>query len=57
MVEQYVQETIDQPRALLRVRLDAATVRSWRMPLEGEPYEGMWHRRYFRPESKLGRRF
>jgi len=57
MVEQYIQETIDQPRALLRVRLDRAQVRSWRMPQSGEPYEGMWHRRYFRPESKLGQRF
>jgi hypothetical protein len=57
MVEEYIQETIDQPRALLRVALDRATVRSWRMPLEGEPYESMWHRRYFRPDSKLGRRF
>jgi PPOX class probable F420-dependent enzyme len=57
MVEEYIQETIDQPRALLRVRLDRAEVRSWRMPLEGEPYESMWHRRYFRPESKLGSRF
>ena len=56
-VEEYVQETIDQPRALLRVRLDRAQVRSWRMPLPGEPYESMWHRRYFRPDSKLGRRF
>jgi PPOX class probable F420-dependent enzyme len=57
MVEEYIQETIDQPRALMCVRLDRARVRSWRMPLEGEAYEGMWHRRYFRPESKLGRRF
>jgi PPOX class probable F420-dependent enzyme len=57
MVEQYIQETIDQPRALMRVRLDRAEIRSWRMPQSGEPYESMWHRRYFRPESKLGRRF
>ena len=57
MVEQYIQATIDQPRALLRVRLDRAEIRSWRMPQAGEPYEGMWHRRYFRPESELGRRF
>lgn len=57
MVEEYIQETIDQPRALLRVRLDRAEVRSWRMPQSGEPYESMWHRRYFRPETKLGRRF
>ena len=57
MCEEYIQETIDQPRALMRVVLDRANVRSWRMPLPGEPYESMWHRRYFRPQSKLGRRF
>lgn len=57
MVDEYIQETIDQPRALLCVRLDRAKVRRWRMPVEGEPYESMWHRRYFRPDSKLGRRF
>jgi PPOX class probable F420-dependent enzyme len=57
MVEQYIQETIDQPRALMRVRLEGAEVKTWRMPHAGEPYEGMWHRRYFRPASKLGRRF
>src|SRR5688572_18239480 len=48
MVEEYIQETIDQPRALMRVHLDRAEVRSWRMPQSGEPYEGMWHQRYFR---------
>jgi PPOX class probable F420-dependent enzyme len=57
MVEEYIQATIDQPRALMRVRLDRAEIRSWRMPQSGEPYESMWHQRYFRPESKLGRRF
>ena len=57
MVEEYIQETIDQPRALMRVALARSRVRTWRMPGEGEPYEGMWHRRYFRPDSKLGRRF
>jgi PPOX class probable F420-dependent enzyme len=56
-VDEYIQETIDQPRALWRVLLDRARLRSWRMPQQGEPYESMWHRRYFRPESKLGRRF
>jgi PPOX class probable F420-dependent enzyme len=57
MADEYIEETIDQPRALLRVALDRAQVRSWRMPLPGEAYESMWHRRYFRPESKLGKRF
>ena len=56
MADEYLQETIDQPRALLRVVLARSRVRSWRMPLEGEPYDSMWHRRYFRPDSKLGRR-
>jgi PPOX class probable F420-dependent enzyme len=57
MVDEYLTETLDQPRALLRVSLARSRVRSWRMPIEGEPFESMWHRRYFRPESKLGQRF
>ena len=51
--EHYVQETIDQPRALIRVPLAGAKVRTWRMPVAGEPYTGIWHKRYYVPGSKM----
>lgn len=51
--EAYIQDTIDQPRGLYRVRLADAKVTSWRMPLAGEPGEGIWHQRYYRPNTKL----
>lgn len=51
--ERYIQETIDQPRALLRIPLAGSRVRTWRMPVEGEPYTGIWHRRYYVPGSKM----
>jgi nitroimidazol reductase NimA-like FMN-containing flavoprotein (pyridoxamine 5'-phosphate oxidase superfamily) len=43
----YVDNTIDQPRALLAVALTGARVQTWRMPLEGEDPTGIWHRRYY----------
>jgi PPOX class probable F420-dependent enzyme len=51
--EHYVQETIDQPRALIRVPLAGSKVRTWRMPVAGEPYTGIWHKRYYVPGSKM----
>ena len=51
--EHYIQETIDQPRALLAVPLATSKVRTWRMPIEGEAYAGIWHERYYAPGSKL----
>ncbi|MGE0599155.1 MAG: PPOX class F420-dependent oxidoreductase [Dehalococcoidia bacterium] len=51
--EHYVQETIDQPRALLRIPLAGSKVRTWRMPVAGEPYTGIWHRRYYLPGSNM----
>jgi PPOX class probable F420-dependent enzyme len=51
--EAYIQNTIDQPRGLYRVRLADAKVKTWRMPVEGEAAEGIWHQRYYRPNSKL----
>ena len=47
--EAYVQNTIDQERALYRVVLDESTARTWRMPLDGEPETGIWHERYYAP--------
>ena len=51
--EAYIQNTIDQPRALLRVPLTGSKVRTWRMPIAGEHYTGIWHRRYYVPGSKM----
>ena len=47
--EAYVQNTIEQPRGLYRLDLAKAKVKTWRMPLEGEAAEGIWHERYYRP--------
>jgi len=45
----YVDNTIEQPRGLYRVDLAAAgnKVRNWRMPVDGEAAEGIWHDRYY----------
>ncbi len=45
----YVDNTIDQPRALLGVSLDpeVSKVLSWRMPIDDEDPTGIWARRYF----------
>ena len=49
----YIHTTVDQPRALFRVPLEHAKVRSWRMPLDGEPGDGIWHQRYYAEGSRL----
>ena len=52
--EAYVQNTIDEPRGLFRIPLASARVRSWRMPIEGEAGEGIWHQRYYQnPDIKF----
>lgn len=51
--EAYIQNTIDQPRALLRIPLAGSEVRTWRMPVAGEHHTGIWHRRYYVPGSKM----
>lgn len=51
--EAYVQNTIDQERALWRVPLPGSTVKSWRMPLDGEPANGIWHQRYYAPGTQF----
>lgn len=44
----YVDDTVDQPRALIAVPLTAPSrVTTWRMPVEGEDGTGIWHRRYY----------
>lgn len=43
----YVDETIDQPRALIAVSLTASRVTTWRMPVGEEKATGIWARRYY----------
>ncbi|MCR9277764.1 MAG: pyridoxamine 5'-phosphate oxidase family protein [Pseudomonadaceae bacterium] len=52
---QYVTDTIDQPRALFRLPLEQARVKTWRMPVEGEAPEGIWHDRYYVPGTAFKR--
>ena len=49
----YVDGTDDQPRALCSVALLAAEVRSWRMPLGNESYDGIWAKRYWTKDAKV----
>ena len=51
--EYYINETIDQPRSLLGIELAKAKVQTWRMPREGEPYTGIWAKRYYVEGSKM----
>ena len=51
--EAYVQNTIDQARALFRVPLAGSNVRTWRMPVGDEDGSGIWHRRYYAPGTKM----
>lgn len=49
----YVENTINEPRALLKVSLDQAKVSTWRMPVQGEPEMGIWATRYYQPETRF----
>lgn len=51
----YVDGTDDQARALCRVQLAQAETQSWRMPLAGEPYDGIWAKRYWSADAKVKR--
>ena len=50
--EAYIQNTIEQPRALFRLPMNTANVKTWRMPIEGEAAEGIWHHRYYVPGTQ-----
>jgi PPOX class probable F420-dependent enzyme len=52
-VDYYINETIDQPRSLIALELAKATVTTWRMPRESEPYTGIWAKRYYVDGSKM----
>jgi nitroimidazol reductase NimA-like FMN-containing flavoprotein (pyridoxamine 5'-phosphate oxidase superfamily) len=47
--EAYLKNTVDQPRGLYKVSLDAAKVKTWRMPFADEAQQGIWHQRYYVP--------
>ncbi len=49
----YIENTIDQPRALFRLNLATAKLSTWRMPVADEAGDGIWHQRYYAPGSKL----
>ena len=51
--EAYVQNTIDQARALWRVPITVSNSKSWRMPLGDEPANGIWHQRYYAAGTKF----
>jgi PPOX class probable F420-dependent enzyme len=51
--EAYIQRTIDQPRALIAVKLAEAVVKTWRMPVGEEDGTGIWHRRYYKDGSMM----
>ncbi len=50
--EGYIQATIDEPRALYRVPLETASVKTWRMPVGDEDPTGIWHSRYYVSSSE-----
>ena len=47
----YVQNTINEPRGLYRVDLDNSSIISWRMPISDEAPMGIWHQRYYKPNT------
>jgi len=49
----YVEDTIDQPRALIAVDLDRSRVTTWRMPVGDERATGIWARRYYLPGTHM----
>jgi PPOX class probable F420-dependent enzyme len=52
----YVDNTIDQPRALIGVPLaPPSRVTTWRMPLAHEDPTGIWHRRYYLDGTHMAR--
>ena len=52
---EYVQNTMDQERALFRVPLTDENTKSWRMPLKCEDETGIWHQRYYAKGTKFSR--
>lgn len=53
--DDYVDNTIDQPRVLIAVGLDASRVTTWRMPVGEEKPTGIWARRYYLSDTHMAR--
>lgn len=53
VADAYVDDTIDQPRALLAVPLASSRMSTWRMPVGDERGTGIWARRYYLPGTKM----
>ncbi|MCP3990676.1 MAG: pyridoxamine 5'-phosphate oxidase family protein [Actinomycetia bacterium] len=51
--DRYLAATLDQPRALVAVDLDDATVTTWRMPVADEAGTGIWASRYYAAGSRM----
>ena len=52
--DDYVDGTIDQPRALCSVYIPDSEVRTWRFPVGDEHYSGIWAKKYWTKDAKLG---
>lgn len=53
--ERYIQDTIDQQRALLALDLERSETTTWRLPVADEDKTGIWAKRYFQPGTKMAR--
>ncbi len=53
--DSYVDETNDQPRALIGVSLQDSRVSTWRMPVGEEKATGIWARRYYLDGTRMAK--
>jgi PPOX class probable F420-dependent enzyme len=53
--DHYLEATRDQPRGLVAFDLSKSRVTTWRMPKAGEPYTGIWAKRYYLEGTKMRR--
>ncbi|MEC8561473.1 MAG: pyridoxamine 5'-phosphate oxidase family protein [Pseudomonadota bacterium] len=51
--DDYVDGTIDQPRALCSVYIPDSEVRTWRFPVGSEHYSGIWAKKYWTKDAKI----
>ena len=51
--DEYVDGTIDQPRALCSVYIPDSEVRTWRFPVGDEHYSGIWAKKYWTEDAKI----
>lgn len=53
--DDYVDGTIDQPRALCSVSIVESEVRTWRFPIGDEHYSGIWAKKYWTEDAKVNK--